>query len=137
MKRKSFQHRQVSFPAPFVRPIANHQPNLARPFPVSRPPGIRAKKIFVIKQSSRPFDFRSGQALAAPNAARKKIRHILIFDDHPDSLRLVFGRRANPSGRRVNPHVHLSAPPRASSWELILVSMLTVGALVAMFWPLF
>jgi hypothetical protein len=130
MKRKSFQHRQMSFPAPFVRPIADHQPNLARPFPASRQPGIRAKKIFVIKESSRPFDSRSGQALPATNAARKRIQHILIFDDHPDSLRLVFGRR-------VNPQAHLSAPPPASSWELILVSMLTVGALVAMFWPLF
>jgi hypothetical protein len=130
MKRKSFQHRQVSFPAPFVRPIANHQPNLERPFPVSRQPGIRAKKIFVIKESSRPFDSGSGQALPATNAARKRIQHILIFDDHPDSLRLVLGRR-------VNPQAHLSAPPRASSWELILASMVTVGALVAMFWPLF
>src|SRR5207237_7354607 len=87
MKRKSFYHRPMSLPAPFVRPIANHHPNLARAFPVSGQPGIRAKRIFVIKQSSRPFDFRSGQALAAPNAARKKIRHILIFDDDPDSLR--------------------------------------------------
>lgn len=130
MKRKSFQHRQMSFPAPFVRPIANHQPNLARPVPVSRRPGIRAKKIFVIKESSRPLGSRSGQALPATNAARKRIQHILIFDDHPDSLRLVLGRR-------VNPQAHLSAPPAAGSWELILASMVTVGALVAMFWPLF
>ncbi len=130
MKRKSFQHRQVSFPAPFVRTIANHQPDLARPFPVSRQPGIRAKKIFVIKESSRPFDSRSGQALPATNAARKRTQHILIFDDHPDSLRLVLGRR-------VNPQAHLSAPPSGSSWEAILVSILTMGALVAMFWPLF
>jgi hypothetical protein len=130
MKRKSFQHRQVSSPAPFVRPIANHQSNLARPFPVSRQPGIRAKKIFVIKESSRPFESRSGHALPATNAARKRIQRILIFDDHPDSLRLVLGRR-------VNPQAHLSAPPPASSWEVILVSIVTVGALVAMFWPLF
>ena len=130
MKRKSFQHRQMSFPAPFVRPIANHQPNLARPFAASRQPGIRAKKIFVIKESSRSLGSRSGQALPATNAARKRIQHILIFDDHPDSLRLVFGRR-------VNPQAHLSAPPPASSLELILISMVTVGALVAMFWPLF
>jgi hypothetical protein len=130
MKRKSFQHRQMSFPAPFVRPIAIHQPNLARPFPASRQPGIRAKKIFVIKESSRPLGSRSGQALPATNAARKRIQHILIFDDHPDSLRLVFGRR-------VNPQAHLSAPPAASSLEIILISMVTVGALVAMFWPLF
>jgi hypothetical protein len=130
MKRKSSQHRQVSFPAPFVRPIANQQPNLARPFPVSRQPGIRAKKILVIKESSRPFGSRSGQALPATNAARKRIQHILIFDDHPDSLRLVFGRR-------VNPQAHLSAPPPASSLELVLVTALTFGALIGMFWPLF
>jgi len=130
MKRKSFQRRQMSFPAPFARPIANHQPNLARPFPMSQQLGIRAKKIFVIKESSRPLGSRSGQALPATNAARKRIQHILIFDDHPDSLRLVLGRR-------VNPRAHLSAPPPASSWEVILVSIVTVGALVAMFWPLF
>src|SRR5260370_6919041 len=128
MKRKSFQHRQVSFPAPFVGPIANHQPNLARPFPVGRQPGIRAKKIFVIKESSRPFGSRSGPPLPATNAARKRIQHILIFDDHPDSLRLVFGRR-------VNPHVHLSAPPPPSSWELILLSILPLAPLLALFWP--
>jgi len=120
----------MSFPAPFVRPIGNHQPNLARPFPVSRQRDIRAKKVFVIKESSRPLGSRSGQALPATNAARKRIQRILIFDDHPDSLRLVFGRR-------VNPQAHLSAPRPASSWELILVSLLTAGALVAMFWPLF
>jgi hypothetical protein len=97
---------------------------------VSRRPGIRAKKIFVVKGSSRLFDSRSGEALPATNPARKRIQNILIFDDHPDSLRLVLGRR-------VNPQAHLSAPPPASSWELILVSMVTVGALVAMFWPLF
>jgi hypothetical protein len=110
--------------------MASHQPNLVRPFPVSRRPGSRAKNIFVIKKSSRPFDSRSGRSQPATNAARKRIQHVLIFDDHPDSLRLVLGRR-------VNPQAHLSAPRPASSWELILVSMLTMGALVAMFWPLF
>jgi hypothetical protein len=130
MKRKSVQHRQMSFPAPFVRPIANHQPNLARPLPVSRQPGIRAKKIFVIKQSSRRFDSRSGQPLPATNPARKRIQHILIFDDHPDSLRLIFGCRANP-------HIHLSAPERVISWELIVASILIMGALIGVFWPLF
>lgn len=55
------------------------------------------------------------------------MRNILIFDDHPDSLRLVFGRRANQ-------HVHLSAPQRVISWELILASIVTMGALIGMFW---
>ena len=58
------------------------------------------------------------------------MRRILIFDDHPDSLRLVFGGGANP-------HIDLSAPQRVSSWELVLVSILIMVALIGMFWPLF
>jgi len=121
MKRKSFYHRQMSFPALFVRPIANRQSNLARAVSVSGQPGIRAGKIFVIEQTRR---------LPSRNAAAKKIRRILIFDNHPDSLRLVFGRHANP-------HVDLSLRQRASLWDLILVSMLTIGVLIGMFWPIF
>jgi hypothetical protein len=68
--------------------------------------------------------------LESTTGTHKKIRRILIFDSHPDSLRLVFGRRANP-------HIHLSAPERVISWELILVSILTMVALIGMFWPLF
>ena len=68
--------------------------------------------------------------LESTTGTQKKIRRILIFDNHPDSLRLVFGRRANP-------HIHLSAPERVISWELILVSILIMGALIGMFWPLF
>jgi hypothetical protein len=65
----------------------------------------------------------------ATNLAGKPIQRILIFDDHPDSLRLVFGRRANPQ-------IDL-AMRRANSWTLILFSMVTMGAVIAMFWPLF
>jgi hypothetical protein len=60
----------------------------------------------------------------------KTIRRVLIFDNHPDSLRLVFGRQASP-------HLDPSRPPRVSPWELILVSILIMGALIGMFWPLF
>jgi hypothetical protein len=80
----------------------------------------RTRKIFVIKKTSR---------LPSTNAAGKKIRRLLIFDNHPDSLRLGFGRRGNAD-------VDLSAPPRASSSELIIVSLLTLAALVGMFWPI-
>lgn len=66
--------------------------------------------------------------LESTTGTHKKIRCILIFDNHPDSLRLVF---------RANPHIHLSAPERVISWELILVSILIMGALIGMFWPLF
>jgi hypothetical protein len=110
----------MTFRAPFVRPVSDLQPDLALRASENREPGLRPRKIFVIKQASRR---------PATNTAGKQIRRILIFDDHPDSLRLVFGRRANSQ-------IDLSTPSRASSWELILVSMLTMGALIGMFWPL-
>ena len=84
----------------------------------------------MIKQVRRPFGCRSGQALESTTGTHKKIRRILIFDDHPDSLRLVFEGGANPHG-------DLSVPQPVSSWELILVSILTMSALIGMFWPLF
>jgi hypothetical protein len=113
----------MPFPARLVRPIENRHPNLSRLPSASRLPGVRAKKIFVIKQEIH---------LPQTNAADDKIqiRRILIFDDHPDSLRLVFGRQASP-------HFDLSRPPRVSPWELILASILTMAALIGMFWPLF
>jgi hypothetical protein len=110
----------MTFQAPFVRPVTDLQPDLAPRASENEQPGLRARKIFVIKQSSR---------LPATNTAGEQVQRILIFDDHPDSLRLVFGRRANSQ-------IDLSMLSRASSWELILVSMLTMGALIAMFWPL-
>jgi hypothetical protein len=120
MKRTSFRKGVMVFPRPLVRPVIDRQLNLAQ---TSSGSGQRrrTRKIFVIKQTSR---------LPLTNAAGRKIRRILIFDDHPDSLRLIFGRRANP-------HVDLFSPQRVSSWELILVSILTMGVLIGMFWPLF
>jgi len=111
----------MTFQAPFVRPVTDLHPDLARPAFENGQPGLRPRKIFVIKQASR---------LRATNTAGKQVQRILIFDDHPDSLRLVFGRRANPQ-------IDLSVPPRTLPWELVLISMLTMGALIGMFWPLF
>jgi len=118
MKRKDFRHRPISFPEQFVRPNAG-----ASVFPLfaaSENPRRRTRKIFIIKQARR---------LAPTNGTEKKFRRILIFDDHPDSLRLVFG----PGASR---HDDLSVPPRATSWDFILVSILAIVAFVAMFWPL-
>jgi hypothetical protein len=120
MKREWPHYRGTALPAPFVRPTDGDQLNLARAFPATRQQRGRTRKIFVIKKTSR---------LPSANAAGKKIRRILIFDNHPDSLRLVFGRRSHPD-------VDLSRSQRVSSWELIIVSIVTIGALVGMFWPL-
>jgi hypothetical protein len=111
----------MPFSARLVRPIENRRPNLFDLPSASGQPGVRAKKIFVIKQEIHP---------PQTNAAGNKIRCILIFDNHPDSLRLVFGRQARP-------HLDLSRPPRVSPWELILVSILIMSALIGMLWPLF
>ncbi len=57
------------------------------------------------------------------------MQHVLIFDDHPESLRLVFGRGT--------PEVDFPPPPRASSWYLVLLSIVIIGLLIAILWPFF
>ncbi len=110
----------MALPTLFVRRITEGQLNLAQTSSGDRQRS-RTRKIFIIKKTSR---------LPSTNAAGKKIRRILIFDNHPDSLRLLFGERTNP-------YVDLSVPQRVSSWQLIVVSILTMSALFGMVWPLF
>src|SRR5947209_2444654 len=95
-------------------PAPDDQVNLARSFSLPGQRRGRARKIFVIKKTSR---------LRFTNGADKKTRRILIFDNHPDTLRLVFARRPDP-------HVDAALPQRVSSWELIIVSMLTLTGLI-------
>jgi hypothetical protein len=120
MKWERSDYRGMALPASFARPGAEDHLNLGRAFSVTGKRRGQTRKIFVVKKISR---------LPSTNAAGKKIRRILIFDNHPDSLRLVFGRRPHPD-------VNLSGPQRASSWELIIVSIVTLAGLVGMFWPL-
>jgi hypothetical protein len=63
------------------------------------------------------------------SAGSRTVQHVLIFDDHPESLRLVFGGAAA--------QVDLSRPPRASSRHLVLLSILIMGLLSAILWLLF
>jgi hypothetical protein len=119
MNRTSFRTRVMVFPTPLVRPVIERRANFAQTSGSRQ--RRRTRKILVIKQTRR---------LPSTNAAGRKIHRVLIFDNHPDSLRLVFERRANP-------HVDLAVPERVSLWELILVSILAMAALIGMFWPLF
>jgi hypothetical protein len=122
MKRKSSRYQAIPFSARLVGPVEDGHPDLFRLPSVSGQSVARARKIFVIKQTRR---------LPATNAAAgKKMQRILIFDNHPDSLRLVCRAGAKSHG-------DLSVLQPVSSWELILVSILTMGALIGMFWPLF
>jgi hypothetical protein len=117
MKRKSFGARQIQFQAPLVGTIAARESKVARTSSGIGQPGLRRKRLFIIKQVRR-------------SGTDKKIRRVLIFDNHPDSLRLVF------EGGAISHH-ELPKSRHVSSWELIIVSILIIGGLVGMFWPLF
>jgi hypothetical protein len=78
--------------------------------------GLGRKKIFAVVAPPMPADLGC-----------KTVRRILIFDNHPDSLRLVFGPRAS--------HGQLSDPQHMPSWVVTLLWILVVGLMMAMFWP--
>lgn len=119
MKRNNFPQRPTTFPTQFVREQNEHSDRNAVPSVRERP--CLRRRIFVIKKTSR---------LPATTGPVKTIRRILIFDDHPDSLRLILGRPANRRAYRPT-------WDRASSRNLILPGMAILIALIAMFWPLF
>jgi len=73
---------------------------------------------------------RKTSRLPATSGSAKTVRRILIFDDDPVSLRLVFGRPANRPAFR-------SPEERASLREFILPGIAILVALTAMFLPLF
>jgi hypothetical protein len=58
------------------------------------------------------------------------IKRILVFDDHPDSLRLVFGSLG------ISP-VDGAAPQSPRWWEPVLGWMLIVCVLLVLVLPLF
>ena len=121
MKRNSSRSRVTPFSLGPVRPRISHAP-LVFGFPSgSGKPAIRAKRIFVIKRVRR---------LPATNTYGKTIQRILIFDDHPASLRLVLGHRVSPqTDRRTS--------QRAGWWEPILAWMMIAGALILVLAPFF
>ena len=116
MKNEKRYNRSMALP---VRSDTEDPPNLARGLYVIGRAHGRRSKIFMIKQVIRSRSI---------GGADKKMRHILIFDDHPDSLRLVF------AGRAIR-HRHFSVLPRVNLWELIIVSTLTIVGLAGTFWP--
>jgi hypothetical protein len=120
MKRKSSRYRAVPFSARILRPFENLDLSLFRLPSSSKQPGLRARRIFVVKQVQR---------LPATTAAGRKIERILIFDNDPNSLRLVFGRRADSQ-------VELSDSQPVFSLGVALLWILVVGLMAAMFWPI-
>src|SRR5438132_12727554 len=111
MKRRS-SHRARTFNAPLLKPPAeDRSSNSSRFLSPGRQPGARTKRIFIIKQTIQ---------LSPTNSVEgRKVQHVLIFDDHPESLRLVFGS--------ATPKLDLSPLPRASSWHRFLLSIMIIS----------
>jgi hypothetical protein len=120
MKREWAQNREMALPTSFVRPEIGDQLNVTRTFSLPGQRRDRRRKTFVVKKTGR---------LLSANGPDKKVREILIFDNHPDTIRLI-------SRTRPDPYVDLTRSPRVSSKELIIVCLLIVVGLIAMFWPL-
>src|SRR4051812_29593993 len=118
MKWKNSGQRPRLSSRGFVRQIGGH--SAARPAPgVKQQRRSQKTRIFVIAQVRQ-----SGRK----NALGPKRRQILIFDDHPDSLRLVSRYHLNRDAERPR--------PRRSQWHLILGLLLILFLIDAMFWPL-
>jgi hypothetical protein len=122
MKRRSYHHRARVFNAPLPKPPAeDRSSNSFRFLSPGGQPGTRAKRIFIIKQAI--------QLPPTNSAGARNVQHVLIFDDHPESLRLVFGGAAA--------QVDLSRLSGASSRHLVLLSILIMGLLSAILWLFF
>jgi hypothetical protein len=122
MKKRSSHYRARTFNAPVLRlPAEDRSANPFRFLSRGRRLGTGTKRFFIIKQAV--------QLPPTSSAGSRTVQHILIFDDHPESLRLVFGAAAA--------QVDLSRPPGASLWYLVLLSIVIISSLIAILWPLF
>jgi hypothetical protein len=121
MKKRSSRHRARTFNAPLLTlPAEDRSANSFRVHSLGRP-GIGAKRFFIIKQAIQ---------LPPTNSAESRtVQHVLIFDDHPESLRLVFGG--------ATAEIDLSRPRSVSSRHLVLLSILIMGLLSAILWLFF
>jgi hypothetical protein len=93
--------------------------NLNSASSVAEPPSL-SKRIFVMKQTGLS---------SVTDGPVKSVQHILLFDDHPDTLRIVFGRPANW-------HADDPADDRVSLREFVLPGIAILVALIASCWPL-
>jgi hypothetical protein len=75
----------MPFPAQFVRAVDYYYPTLFGPPPAREQPSVLPKRIFVFRQKRR---------LDSTTGASETMERILIFDNHPETLQLLFGRGA-------------------------------------------
>jgi hypothetical protein len=81
-------------------------------------------------QSRRVFLFKGEERLAANSGPDKTIQRILIFDNHPETLHLLFGRGA------IN-WADSEAEESTRWWEPVLGWMLVGGLLILLLVSLF
>src|ERR1700730_265257 len=80
--------------------------------------GSGRRKIFAVVAPPPPSHLR-----------HKPVRRVLIFDNHPESLRLV-------SEQHLNPDVDLAGPRHTSRSHVVLGFALILALVIGMIWPL-
>ena len=110
----------------------NAPPSL-RPAKYARPKWIRVSHVGggpFLRDSGSPGRRRIFAIVAPPkvDVSGKAIRRILIFDNHPESLRLVSRLDVRPDD--------LAATRRAHPVYLIFALLLMLALSIAMLWPL-
>src|SRR4051812_38396928 len=121
MKRKNSRYRGIALSRSFVSPSTESQPTLAPTSCGDETQSSRRKRIFIVREV---------QLLPAADTTSRKMQRILVFDNHPETLRLIFGGRADADA-------DFSEPQPTSLSEFVIATALTVVAVMGMFWPLF
>jgi hypothetical protein len=107
-------------------------PSFLRPANYARPNWIRVSHVGgpFLRDSGSPERRRIFAIVAPPkvDVTGNLIRRILIFDNHPESLRLVSRLDVRPDD--------LAATRRAHPVYLIFALLLMLSLSIAMFWPL-
>jgi hypothetical protein len=81
-----------------------------------------------LKSRGRRF-FALVSRAEASSLDSNQLRRVLIFDDHPDSLRLLFARR-------LASELPVTSPDRWRALHVLLVVSLLCVLLAAVVWPL-
>jgi hypothetical protein len=118
MNRNNFRQRPTTPSASFVREPDEKGELNSVPFPGER--AHVSRKLFIVKRTSR---------LTETNGPVRTVRHILVFDDHPDSLRLILGPSASPQP-------FPGSGGRDILWDFILPGITILAGVIAMLWLL-
>src|SRR6476619_5920377 len=121
MKKRSSRHRARTFNATLLTlPAEDRSANSFRVHSLGRS-DVVWKRFLIF--------FLTIQLPPRNSAESRTVQHVLIFDDHPESLRLVFGGATT--------EIDLSRPRSVSSRHLVLLSILIMGLLSAFLWLFF